>query len=166
MSLLKNWPSHDFLAKNLEIPLERNWRDAWDDRARDDIGITLEIMEQLEIFILHTCMEKSRFMVWEMISRKWKRDFLISPKNRDGGEDLHLLLEMVMHEHSLIFFFFFFPFSSFSSPFFLSYCSSLEERERESRWEWDGSAGLAIQFMLTCGSKGRKRKTGHWNWIY
>ena len=110
-------------------------------------------------------MEKSRFMVREMISRKWKGDFLISPKNRDGDEDLHLLLEMVMHEHSLIFFFFFFPFSSFSSPFFLSYCSSLEERERESRWEWDGSAGLAIQFMLTCGSKWRERKTGHRIWV-
>jgi len=52
-----------FLQKIIEIPLERNWRDAWDDRARDDIGITLEMLEQLEIFILHPCMEKSRVRV-------------------------------------------------------------------------------------------------------
>ena len=96
-------------------------------------------------------MEKSRFMVWEMISRKWKGDFLISPKNRDGGEDLHLLLEMVMHEHSLIFFFFFFPFSSFSSPFFLSYCSSLEERERGRVWnEWVGESVGVSWFCWSC----------------
>jgi hypothetical protein len=33
-----------------------------------------------------------------------------------------------------------------------------------SEWEWAGSAGLALQFMLIGGSKG-ERKTAHPSWI-
>ena len=119
-----------FLAKIIETPWERNWRDAWDDWTRDGFKVTLEMMEHLGIFI----------------------------KNGDVDEDLHLHIEMVMHEHFLIFFLFFFFFFLFLL-FSLSFLSLVhlvlhfEERERESRewmgvweseWEWASYAGFTL----------------------
>ena len=38
--------------------LERNPRDLWDDWGRDDLELTLEMMEQLPSFILHPCIDQ------------------------------------------------------------------------------------------------------------
>jgi len=62
-------------------------------------------------------------------------------KNGDVDEDLHLHIEMVMHEHFLIFFlffFFFFLFLLFSLSFLSLVHLVLHFEKREGEWGMNG----------------------------
>jgi len=97
-----------------------------------EIELTLEMRELFIIFFFHSCMMKSRLGFGLIIGVKRKGDFLSSPKDGDGDEFLHLLLETMRLELVLIF-----PsFSSFLSlpslPFSLVLaCSCFLHLERE-----------------------------------
>lgn len=111
---------------------------------------------------------KSRVRVLERISRKWNGNFLSSPKNWDGDEDLHLHLEIVVPSTSLIFFF---SFSSFPSPFFLCLvhpCSSLKREMQSGEW-MSGSELVLLRYASTLswpGAKRRGRRIAHQEWLY
>ena len=146
-----------FLAKIHKNAFERNWRDSWDDWARDDLELTLEMMEQLPCFTLHPCIEKSRVTVWEMISRSERREILSSTRIVIGMK-IEILLVLGMDVQS---FFFFISFSSFSSSPSLSFSSSSfvlhmrRERERNGNgWvgktEWESELNQLRDISNSC----------------
>ena len=153
------WPFNDFLARTIEKPLEQNPRDSWEDWAGNPLGLTLEMMEQLEGLILHPCIEKSRVRVWEMISRNERRELSSSP-----WMEMEMLLMLGRDVES---FFLFFSFSSFSyspSPSFLSLvhpCSSYEERGREwgmNGWVRESGLNLLKVILISCWHVGPRGK--------
>ena len=108
------WPFNDFLARTIEKPLERNPRDSWEYWVRGDIDITLEMMEQLQGFILDPCIERSRVGV-EGWFHENARDLLELTKDGDGDEDLNALDAWERWWHSfLLLFFIFLLFFSFA----------------------------------------------------
>ena len=97
-------PFHDFLAKIIEMLLERNWRDSWKIWAREIIELTLEMVNQLPSFIFHPCIERSRVRVERWFQKLREIYWAHQDRDGDGELDLHLVLKTDVDLVFLLFF--------------------------------------------------------------